>query len=125
MNRVVLIGRLTADPEHRYTPAGTSFAKFRLAVDRPFVNAETKQREADFLDICCWRQTADFTANYLQRGRLVAVEGRIQTRSFEKDGQKRTAVEIVADNVRGLDKPKDGAPAGDAPANDDPFAEEA
>jgi single-strand DNA-binding protein len=118
LNRVVLIGRLTKDPESQYTPNGIAVAKFRIAVDRPTKNAETGERETDFIDIVAWRRTAEFVTQYLTKGRLVAVEGRLQIRNFVgQDGQRRYFTEVVADNVEGLDRPRDteGAPVG-APA---------
>lgn len=130
-NRVVLVGRMAVDPELSYTPSGVAVSKFRLAVNRPFKNAEGKN-EADFIDCVAWRQAAEFTANYLGKGRLALVEGRLQVRSYDtQDGQRRKVAEVVADNVRGLDRPKEGAentaPAsggGDDAAFDDPFQDE-
>lgn len=108
LNRIVLIGRLVKDPELRYTPAGLPVAGFRIAVDRPFVG-QTGERQTDFIDIVVWRKLAETVANHLQKGRLVAVEGRLQIRSYQTtDGQKRQAAEVVADNVQFLDRPKSG-----------------
>lgn len=117
LNRVILIGRLTRDPELRYTPNGVPTARFTLAVDRPFVDSQG-QRGTDFIDIGTWRKLAETVANHLNKGRLVAVEGRLEIRSYEdRQGIRRKAAEVVADNVRFLDWPKDGerrpAPAGD------------
>lgn len=103
LNRSILIGRLTKDPELRYTPSGVAVTTFTLAVDRPFTNAQGK-KEADFLNIVTWKQLAETCANYLKKGRLTAVEGRIQIRNFENNESKRIYVtEIVADNVRFLE----------------------
>lgn len=103
MNRAILIGRLTKDPELRYTPSGVSTTSFTLAVDRPFTN-QNGDRETDFLNIVTWRKQAENCANYLSKGRLVAVEGRIQTRSYENsNGQRVYVTEIVADSVRFLE----------------------
>ena len=152
LNRVVLIGRMTRDPESQYTSSGIALAKFGIAVDRFTKNAETGEKEVDFVNIVAWRKTAEFVTQYLGKGRLVAVEGRLQIRNYvAQDGTKRTAAEVVADSVQGLDRAKDGeggynasynnAPAGDeggaaptgtpavgrpAPINadDDPFADE-
>ncbi len=100
LNKVILIGRLTRDPELKYTPNGTAVATFTLAVNRKFNRDET-----DFIDIVAWRGLAENCANYLGKGRMAAVEGRLQVRTFEgKDGQKRKATEVVADDVRFLDK---------------------
>jgi single-strand DNA-binding protein len=106
LNRVILIGRLTRDPELRYTPAGVAVAQFTLAVDRPFVNSQTREREADFIPIVTWRQLAETCANYLRKGRLAAVEGRMQVRSYDNnEGRKVYVTEVVADNVRFLESP--------------------
>ena len=108
LNRIILVGRLTRDPEIRYTGQGKPVTNFTLAVDRPFANSEGN-READFIDIVCWGKLAETTGNHLKKGRLVAVEGRLQIRSYEaNDGSKRRAAEVVADGVRFLDKSRDG-----------------
>lgn len=104
LNRVILIGRLTKDPDLRYTPTGVAVSQFTLAVDRPFVSGPDQQREADFIPIVCWRQLAETCANYLRKGRLTAVEGRIQVRFYENNEGKRVYItEVVADNVRFLE----------------------
>jgi single-strand DNA-binding protein len=104
LNRVILIGRLTRDPELRYTPAGVAVTQFTLAVDRPFTSGGSKEREADFINIVTWRQLAETCANYLRKGRLTAVEGRIQVRNYDNNEGKRVYVtEIIADNVRFLE----------------------
>ncbi|GEA14601.1 MAG: single-strand DNA-binding protein [Moorella sp. (in: firmicutes)] len=108
LNRVVLIGRLTRDPELRYTASGIAVTTFTLAVDRNYVNQQG-ERGTDFIRITVWRKLAETCANHLNKGRLVAVEGRLQTRTYETpDGQKRQATDVVADDVRFLDWPKDG-----------------
>ena len=102
MNKAILIGNLANDPESRTTQSGIAQCTFRLAVQRRFANAQGV-READFLTIVCWRQTAELCARYLSKGRKVAVEGSIQTRSYDaQDGTKRYVTEIVADNVEFL-----------------------
>lgn len=111
LNRVILIGRLTRDPELRYTPQGVPVASFAIAVDRPFSNQQG-QREADFIDCIAWRKLGETVGNHLTKGRLVAVEGRLQIRSYTaQDGNKRKVAEVVADSVRFLDRPKDGSSA--------------
>lgn len=106
MNRITLIGRLVRDPELKYTPAGIAVTRFTLAVDRDYVGQDGK-READFIDCVVWRKLAEVVANNLRKGRLTAVEGRLQIRSYEaKDGSKRKAAEVVADYVQFLDWPK-------------------
>jgi single-strand DNA-binding protein len=103
LNRIILIGRLTRDPELRYTPAGVAVTQFTLAVDRNFTG-QNGEREADFIPVVTWRQLAETCANYLRKGRLAAVEGRIQVRNYENNEGKRVYVtEVIADNVRFLE----------------------
>ncbi len=135
VNRVILVGRLANDPELKYTPSGIAVSSFRIAVDRPFNNAQG-ERETDFIDIVVWRQSAEFAANYLGKGRLVAVDGRLQIRSWvAQDGTRRRSAEVVADFLRGLDRPREQnhqatggfepAPAAVGATNDShPMAEE-
>ncbi len=110
MNKVVLIGRLTKDPELNFTAGtGVAVAKFSLAVDRNYVG-QNGQREADFINIVCWRKLAENVANNVSKGRLIAVSGSIQTRKYQaQDGTNRYATEVVADEVKFLDWPKDGS----------------
>jgi len=105
LNQVVLIGRLTRDPELRYTPGnGVPVATFTLAVDRPFTNQQG-DREADFINIVTWRKLAENCANYLKKGSLAAVTGRLQIRSYDDNqGIRRKTSEVVADDVRFLDR---------------------
>lgn len=116
MNHVILIGRLTRDPELRYTPNGVAVANFTLAVDRPYTN-QAGEREADFIPVVVWQKLAETCANHLHKGRLVAVDGRLQIRSYEaQDGQRRRVAEVVAANVQFLDRAGEarrGAPAGE------------
>jgi single-strand DNA-binding protein len=115
MNHIVLIGRLTRDPELRYTPNGVAVTNFDLAVDRPTLN-QAGEREADFIRIIAWQKQAELCANYLKKGRLVAVEGRLQIRSYEtQDGQKRRVAEVVANQVQFLDRSRDDGAASGAP----------
>ncbi len=108
LNRIVLIGRLTKDPELRYTPNGKAVTGFTLAVDRTFKN-QRGERETDFINIVVWGTQAENCANYLAKGKLAAVDGRLQIRSFEgQDGQRRWVTEVVADTVRFL-SPKTGS----------------
>ncbi len=103
-NKIILIGRLTADPEMRYTPAGLPVASFTLAVNRTFSNKQG-ERETDFIDIIVWRGLAETCANNLKKGFMVAVDGRLQIRSYDdKQGIRRKAAEVVAENVRFLDR---------------------
>jgi single-strand DNA-binding protein len=108
INRVVLVGRLTKDPELRYTNSNIAVATFTMAVDRGFKNA-AGEKETDFIPIVVWKKSAESVAKYLHKGSLVGLDGRIQTRNYEaSDGTRRYITEVVADNVRFLDsKPKD------------------
>jgi len=111
LNRIILIGRLVADPELKYTPSGVAVATFRIAVDRPMsseARSQGQERQTDFIDITAWRQSAEFASQYLGKGRMIAVEGRLQIREYQtQDGQRRKAAEVVADNLRGLDRPRE------------------
>ncbi|MDC3417712.1 single-stranded DNA-binding protein [Aquibacillus salsiterrae] len=103
LNRVVLVGRLTRDPDLRYTPNGVAVANFTLAVNRPFSNQQG-DREADFINCVVWRRPAENLANFMGKGSLVGVDGRIQTRNFEgQDGKRVYVTEIVADSVQFLE----------------------
>lgn len=114
LNRVVLIGRLSRDPELRYTPSGVATCSFNLAVERNFTNSQG-EKETDFINIVTWRQLAENCANYLRKGRLIALEGRIQVRSYDNNEGRRVYVtEVVADNVRFLESKKE-----DRPRNED------
>ena len=107
LNRVVLIGRLTADPELRYTPSGVPVANMRIAVDRPFAS-QSGEKQTDFIRVIAWRQNAEFAANYLAKGRLIAVDGRLQIRQWTtQDGQRRETAEVVSDRLQGLDRPRE------------------
>ena len=109
LNRIILIGRLVADPQLRYTQSGIAVANFTIAVDRPFLS-QSGERETDFIDIVTWRRQAEVVANHLSKGRLVAVEGRLQIRSYDdQNGIRRKAAEVVADQVRFLDRARDGS----------------
>jgi single-strand DNA-binding protein len=108
-NRIVLVGRLTRDPELRATPDGISVVRFTLAVDRAMRAGE--ERQTDFFDIVAFRQLADTVANYMTKGKLVLVEGKLQTRSYtDREGNRRKAYEVVADTVRFLERVREGEP---------------
>ncbi|WP_214854931.1 single-stranded DNA-binding protein [Exiguobacterium sp. s130] len=110
INRVVLVGRLTRDPEMKYTQSGIAVTRFTLACDRQFT--QDGKRETDFIDCTVWRKQAENVAQYLKKGSLAGVEGRLQISSYEdKDGQRRYRAEVVADSVRFLESKKDGASA--------------
>ena len=99
LNKVVLMGRLTKDPETRSTPSQVNVTNFSLAVDRSF-KSQNEERQTDFINIVCWRHTADFVQKYFTKGQLVAVSGRLQTRSWDdNEGKKRYATDVVADEV--------------------------
>ena len=119
LNRVILIGRLTKKPELRFLPNGTATAGFTLAVDRPFTNKQG-ERETDFLPIVTWRKVAENCAEYLDKGSLVAVDGRIQTRNYEKDGRRVYITDVVAENVRFLDKRKNQGELPGVEVDEDP-----
>lgn len=103
LNTAILMGRLTADPELRYTTSNIPVTSFTLAVDRAYKSGEEKQ--TDFINIVAWRQRAEFVSKWFKKGQLVAVEGSIQTRRYtDKDGNNRTAFEIVANNVHFAEK---------------------
>jgi single-strand DNA-binding protein len=99
MNKVLLIGRLTKDPELRYTQSGTAVASFTLAVNRRFSN-QSGEREADFINCVAWEKSAEFVANYFRKGQQMALEGRLQVRSYDgNDGQRRWVTEVVAEQI--------------------------
>ncbi|SHF87776.1 single-strand binding protein [Caldanaerobius fijiensis DSM 17918] len=116
MNKVFLIGRLTNDPTERKTQNGKTVDSFTLAVDRPFANANG-ERETDFIPIVVWGKSAELVSKYCKKGKQVAVCGRLQTRSYEKDGTKRYVTEVVADEVQFLANAK-GSSAKNADKND-------
>ncbi len=123
LNRVVLVGRLTRDPELKYTPAGVPMATMGIAVDR-FTKDEAGNNEVDFFNLTAWRRTAEFAQNYLKKGRLVSVDGRLQMRSWvdQATGQKRSAVDIVVENL----DPVGPRPQGDEDApQEEPISEPA
>lgn len=138
MNRVALVGRLTAKPELRYTGSNLPYARFSIAVNRTFRNNEG-QTEADFINIIVWRKQAENVCNFLDKGRLVSIDGRLQTGSYtDKDGNRRYTVDVVADSVQFLEsknsRSNDSVSSGpspydyqDAPSevnvSDDPFAD--
>lgn len=122
LNRIVIMGRLTRDPELRRTQSGTPVTSVRLAVDRDF-KSQDGTKQADFFDVVAWRQTAEFVSKYFTKGRMAVVEGRLQSRDWQdRDGNKRTSVEIVADNFYFGDSRRDGQGGGDyaAPAYGSP-----
>ena len=116
LNKIILMGRLTRDPELRRTQSGTAVTSFSLAVDRDF-KSQGGDKETDFIDIVAWRNTAEFVSKYFTKGRMAVVEGRLQIRDWtDKDGGKRRSAEVVADNVYFGDTKRDGADNYGAPA---------
>ena len=114
LNRVILMGRLVADPELRQTPNGISVATFRIAVDRNYQSKGSSERQADFINCVAWRQTGEFVSRYFQKGRMIAVEGSLQSRNYEdKQGQKRTAYEVVVDQAYFADSRPGASQGGD------------
>lgn len=115
LNKVILMGRLVADPEFRTTQSGVSFVSFRIAVDRNYT-PKGAEWQADFIPCVAWRQTADFISRYFSKGRMIALEGSLQSRSYEdKQGQKRTAYEVIVDHAYFADSKPEGAAAPSAP----------
>lgn len=109
LNRIILMGRLTRDPELRQTQSGTAVASFSLAVDRDFADKSTGQRPTDFIDIVAWRNTAEFVSKYFPKGRMAVVEGRLQIRDWEdSNGNKRRSAEVVAEHVYFCDSKREG-----------------
>ena len=127
LNKIIIMGRLTRDPELRRTGSGTAVTSFSLAVDRDF-KSQNGEKETDFIDVVAWRSTAEFVSKYFTKGRMAVVEGRLQIRDWtDRDGGKRRSAEVIAENVYFGDSKRDsagdygsapayGAPAGRAPA---------
>ena len=108
LNRIIVMGRMTRDPELRRTNSGTAVASFTVAVDRDF-KSQSGEKETDFIDVVAWRNTAEFASKYFSKGRMAVVEGRLQIRDWtDKDGNKRRSAEIVADSVYFGDSKRDG-----------------
>ena len=108
LNRIIVMGRMTRDPELRRTNSGTAVASFTVAVDRDF-KSQSGEKETDFIDVVAWRNTAEFASKYFSKGRMAVVEGRLQIRDWtDKDGNKRRIAEIVADSVYFGDSKRDG-----------------
>ncbi len=114
MNKAILVGRLTKDPELKTTGSGVSVCSFTIAVNRRFRNAEGNY-DADFINCVAWRQQAEFLSKYFSKGRMVGISGSIQTRNYERDGQRVYVTEVVADEVSFVDSKADSAPAAAAP----------
>jgi len=117
LNRIIVMGRLTRDPELRHTQTGTAVASFSLAVDRDFKSKENGEKATDFIDVVAWRQSAEFVSRYFTKGRMAVVEGRLQIRDWtDKEGGKRRSAEIIAENVYFGDSKKDNESGSFAPA---------
>ena len=109
LNHIVIMGRLARDPELRHTQSGTPVASFRLAVDRDFKDKNTGERTTDWIDVVAWRGTGEFVSRYFSKGRMAVVEGRLQIREWtDKEGNRRTTAEVVADSVYFGDSKRDG-----------------
>lgn len=125
INRIILIGRLGADPELRYTQQGTPVIKFDIAVNRPYKDANGI-RESDWFPIVAWRQLAELCAQYMKKGSQIAIEGRLQTRSYDnKDGQRVKVYEVIAESVQFLERVGESGQQGQAQnqqKHKDPFA---
>ncbi|MCI7085572.1 MAG: single-stranded DNA-binding protein [bacterium] len=124
LNRVILMGRLVSDPELKTTASGISVTSFRIAVDRSYVKSG-EERKADFIDIVCWRSTAEFVCRYFGKGSLIAVEGQLQSRTYQaKDGTNRYVVEVVADNVSFTGERRDNSSSSYNQGYSQPYAEQ-
>ena len=123
LNKIILMGRLTRDPELRRTQSGTAVTSFSLAVDRDF-KSQSGEKETDFIDVVAWRNTAEFVSKYFTKGRMAVVEGRLQIRDWtDQNGGKRRSAEVVADNVYfGDSKREGGSDYGSAPAYSAPYS---
>ena len=126
LNKIVIMGRLTHDPEMRQTGSGTSVTSFSLAVERDYSGRDGGEKQTDFIDVVAWRSTAEFVSKYFTKGSMAAVSGRLQIREWtDREGGKRTTAEVVADNVYfgeskrrdGGDAPRPAAPSASAPAH--------
>lgn len=118
MNRICIVGRLTRDPEMRVTTTGKSYATFSVAVNKKFKPQDPNERDADFFNVKVWDKTAEYVTNYLAKGRLVSVDGRIESRRYtDQQGVQKEIWEIAADNVNGLDRPRDDAGGAPAPSS--------
>lgn len=121
LNHIVIMGRLTANPELRHTGSGTPVASFTIACDRDFADKQSGQKETDFVDVVAWRNTAEFVSKYFAKGRMAIISGRLQIRDWtDKEGNKRRSAEVLAESVYFGDSKQDGqkpaAPASFAPA---------
>ena len=123
LNKIILMGRLTRDPELRRTQSGTAVTSFSLAVDRDF-KSQSGEKETDFIDIVAWRNTAEFVSKYFTKGRMAVVEGRLQIRDWtDRDGGTRRSAEVIAENVYfGDSKREGGSDYGSAPAYSAPYS---
>ena len=110
-NKAFLIGNLARDPELRYTPSGVPVVRFAVAVNRPKNKANPEKNDVDFINVVAWRRLAEICGEYLKKGRPVSIEGRLQVRNYEKDGEKRTIAEVVADGMQMLGKRPEGQAA--------------
>lgn len=113
LNKIILQGRLVADPELRHTSTGVAVATFRLAVGRDFKSKNPDEQSADFVTIVAWRNTAEFVSRYFSKGRMALVEGRLQIRNYtDRDGNRRSATEVVADSIHFCDSKRDSDNSG-------------
>lgn len=123
LNKIIIMGRLTRDPELRHTQTGTAVASFALACERDFKDKTSGEKVTDFIDMVAWRQTGEFVSRYFTKGRMAVVEGRLQLRDWtDKDGNKRRTAEVVADNVYFGDSKRDEGGGYSAPAPSAPQA---
>lgn len=119
LNHIVLMGRLTTDPELKQTPNGVSVTSFSIAVDRNYQAKGAAERETDFISCVAWRQTAEFISKYFGKGRMIALEGSLQSRQYEdRDGNKRTLFQVLVEHAYFADSKKDAAPEAAVEKND-------
>lgn len=121
LNRIILMGRLTKDPELRHTQSGTAVASFTLAVDRDVKDKNTGEKATDFINVVAWRNTGEFVSRYFTKGRMAVVEGRLQMRGWtDKEGNKRVSAEVIANSVYFGDSKRDGDSANTSDAYNSP-----
>lgn len=119
LNHIVIMGRLTRDPELRHTQTGIAVASFTLAVDRDFKDKQTGERATDFIDVVAWRATGEFVSRYFAKGRMAVVEGLLQIRDWtDKEGNKRRSAEVIADNIYFGDSKREGSSGGQEGSSD-------
>lgn len=124
LNKIIIMGRMTRDPELRHTQSGAAVASFTLAVDRDFKDKQTGEKGVDFIDVVVWRNTAEFVSKYFDKGRMAVAEGRLQMRDWtDKDGNKRRSAEVLAENVYFADSKRESGGDGYSGGEESGYAE--